>query len=88
MRHIHINLSALLQGGIGSALVGACVLLWTTLSDLNRAVAKLDATVQVSNAAVTVLKEEIRDMKQQQKDQDRAIQKIQIRLGQMKPERE
>ncbi len=74
MANLQINPSTLMQGFIGSALVGVSALLWTTLSDLNTAVGKLESTVQLSNASISVLDEQIKEMKGTLKERQITIQ--------------
>ena len=71
--HLQINTSIIVQGFIGSALVGLTALLWTTLADLNKAVSKLEATVQLSNASISVLDSELKEVKQTLKERDYVV---------------
>ena len=73
MSQLQINMSNLMQGFVGSAMVGVTILLWTTLSDLNKAVGKLEATVQLSNASIHVLDGQLKEVKLTLKERDEVV---------------
>ena len=73
MSQLHINMSTLMQGFVGSAIVGVTILLWTTLSDLNKAVGKLESTVQLSNASIRVLDGQLKEVKLTLKERDEVV---------------